>query len=283
MRFLQVMLTAFIFALVAPVGAWAQDVLDGRYLGMADAEGASISIRPDSAGYRGTFFDAKGNRQEFSADRNGDSAEAVLDMDGRTVFMRMTPLPFGAEVALVPFGPDGALAINSARIVNFVREGLDIPTPPKDFVPPPQGTGERIAAYSFLVSYEFWPPAGVRDGYLSLSPRNRTLIRLFPAVQLDVIWKLCLAPAADAALGHALRGQGVTCPEVIEGIAAAQRSGKFDDYKKAVKEQGDQLRNAVRCGDRYVLPQATCDRAAKQVSEAAISLETAGTVLRRYR
>ena len=30
-----------------------------------------------------------------------DAAEAVLDMDGRTVLLRMVPLPYGAQVSLV--------------------------------------------------------------------------------------------------------------------------------------------------------------------------------------
>ncbi|MDT8345860.1 MAG: hypothetical protein RQ752_15645 [Thermohalobaculum sp.] len=263
--------------------ARAQDVLDGRYTGISEAAGAAIEIAPDADGFRGVFFDARGLSQKFAADRVGDTAEAVLDMDGRTVLMRMSPLPFGAEVALVPFAADGTLDIGGSRIVAFVREGTDVPQPPEGYVPPPDGSGGRIAALSFLVSYEFWAPTGVRHGFMALAPRHRTLIRLFPAVQLDVIWKLCLAPGADDALGIALRGQGVTCDEVIAGIATAQRTGRFDAYKAEVAQQAAQLRTAVRCADNYVMTKSVCDRAAQDVSKAAVSLETAATVLRRYR
>lgn len=263
--------------------AQAQDTLDGRYDGMADAAGAAIDISPDSGGFRGTFYDAGGRRQKFLADRVGETAEAVLDMDGRTVLMRMTPLPFGAEVALVPFAADGTLDIGASRIINFVREGLEVPKLPEGYVPAPDGSGGRLAALSFLVSYEFWAPTGVRHGYMALAPRHRTLVRLFPAVQLDVIWKLCLAPGAADALGVALRGQGVTCDEVRDGIAQAQRTGRFDDYKAEVQRQGALLRTAVRCADNYVMSKQVCDRAAQDVSRAAVSLETAATVLGRYR
>ena len=200
---------------LGPGMAAAAEVLSGFYYGVKDATGASIEIRPDAEGFLGTFFDAQGNSQAFEADRAGEIAEAVLDMDGRTVLMRMAPLPYGAEVTIIPFDAAGNLVIS--------------------------------------------------------------------AVQLDLIWKLCLAPAADRALAIALRGQGVACGEVIEGIAEAQRSGAFVNYKAEVAGQKATLRMTVRCADFYPESKQNCDRAALELGAQAISLETAGTVLARYR
>jgi hypothetical protein len=257
--------------------------LSGFYYGVEDAAGASIEIRPDSEGFQGIFFDAQGNSQVFEADRTGDIAEAVLDMDGRTVLMRMVPLPYGAEVAIIPFDEEGNLVIEVGRILNFVRTGLSLPGPGADFVAAPRDDSGRITANSFLASYEFWHPTGVRNGYLSLPQRFRTVMRLFPAVQLDLIWKLCLAPSADRALAIALRGQGVACAEVIDGIAATQRSGAFGKYKAEVTRQKATLRMTVRCADGYPESKQNCDRAARELGAQAISLDTAGTVLARYR
>ncbi|MFQ5565350.1 MAG: hypothetical protein ACE5EU_03205 [Paracoccaceae bacterium] len=270
-------------ALLATGVAAAAKELSGFYYGVQDAAGASIEIRPDPEGYLGIFFDAHGNSQEFAADRSGDVAEAVLDMDGRTVLMRMVPLPYGAEVAIIPFDDTGSLVIAAGRILNFVRSGLSVPEPGPDYVEAPRDDSRRISANGFLASYEFWHPTGVRNGYLSLPERFRTVMRLFPAVQLDLIWKLCLAPGADRALAIALRGQGVACEEVIEGIAASQRSGKFANYKAEVAQQKATLRMSVRCADGYPESKQNCDRAARELSAQAISLDTAGTVLARYR
>ena len=140
-----------------------------------------------------------------------------------------------------------------------------------------------MAANGFLASYEFWSPTGVRNGYLSLPERFRTLMRMFSAVQLDVIWKLCLAPSPDAALAIALRGQGVTCKEVIDGVAKMQRTGKFNRYKAEVEKQRETLRLSVRCADHYPESKETCDRAARDLSAQAVTLGTAATVLGRYR
>lgn len=261
---------------------WAEE-LKGRYYGVEDASGASIEIKPDSGGYRGAFFDARGRSQKFKADRMGDIAEAVLDMDGRTVLMRVAPLPFGAEVAIVPFDGSGNLVTSASRVLNFVRVGLDLPEPGPDYIGPPLDGRGRVAANGFLASYEFWDATGVRNGYLSLPERFRTLIRLFSAVQLDVIWKLCLAPSADRALAVALRGQGVSCPEVIEVIGNTQRAGTFARFKAEVTEQKKTLRMSVRCADGFPETKPNCDRAARDLSAQAVRLETAGSVLGRYR
>lgn len=265
---------------LAPAGA---DELSGLFYGVDDASGASIEIRPDPKGFVGTFFDARGNSQEFKADRNGDAAEAVLDMDGRAVLMRAVPLPYGAEVTLVPFDKAGNLLIQEGRRLSFVRKDLSLPQPGPDFIPAPRDDRGRVTANGFLASYEFWDPTGVRNGYLSLADRSRTVIRLFPAVQFDVIWKLCLAPGAERALAGALRGQGVACAEVIEGIATAQRNGRFERYKADVAAEKAVLLLAVRCAEGYPASKETCDGAARDLARQAVALDTAATVLARYR
>ena len=274
---------AVLALLLAAAPAWAQILLDGTYEGMNEAEGAVIRIEPDPGGFTGTFRGTDGSEQRFEADRRGDQAETVLDLAAGAVLMQMTPLPYGAEVVFIPFRPDGTLDLDRATLRTFLREGLSLPERPEGYVEAPLDARELIAANSFLASYEFWRPAGVVNGYLSLAPRHRTLMRLFPAVQLDVIWKLCLAPKADRALALALDGQGVSCDEVIAGIAAAQGSGRFDPYKEEVAEAREAMRVQVRCADGYVMAPGVCERSARTVAEAAVSLDTAASVLDRYR
>lgn len=269
--------------LLATAVALAQDTLDGTYLGIDAASGATIRIAPDSDGFSGSFHDAQGRSQNFQADRVEDAAEAVLDMDGQTVLMRMAPLPFGAQVSIIPLRADGTMALEFSRALGFVREGVRLPEKPEVFVEAPRLPGERVAGTAFVESYQFWDPAGVLHGYLGLPERFRTLLRMFPAVQLDVIWKLCLAPDPDRALGLALRGQDVACPEVLDVIARLQRTNRFDDYKAEVDGERVALRTSVQCADGYVASRATCDAAAKRLAEAAVSMRTTGMVLSKYR
>src|SRR5699024_124266 len=110
------------------------------------------------------------------------TAETVLEMDGRTVLMRMAPLPFGAHVSIVPFGADGAPAFDAARSLGFVREGVQLPEKPENFMPAPM-PGAPVSANAFVENYQFWDPTGVTNGYLGIPDQYRTIIRMFPAVQ----------------------------------------------------------------------------------------------------
>jgi hypothetical protein len=275
-------MVALLAWLLATAVAAAQDALDGTYLGIDDADGARIRISPDGGGFSGTFHDPTGNSREFQADKVDDAAEAVIEMDGQTVLMRIAPLPFGAQVSLIPLRADGSMALEFSRSLGFVRKGVRLPEKPDSFVeaPPPDG---RVAGNAFVESYQFWEPAGVVNGYLGMPDKFRTLLRMFPAVQLDVIWKLCLAPDPDRALGIALRGQDVDCDEVVGTIATLQRSNRFDDYKADVEAERQALQTSVQCADGYVASRKACDAAAKRLAEAAVSMRTAGMVLSRYR
>jgi hypothetical protein len=263
--------------------AAAQDTLNGTYIGMDDASGARIRIAPDSGGFAGTFYDPQGKSQDFKADRVEDAAEAILDMDGQTVLMRVAPLPFGAQVSIVPISKDGRLLLQYSRSLGFVREGVKLPEKPDVYVDAPTEPGERVAGNAFLESYQFWSPEDVVAGYLALPERFRTLMRMFPAVQLDVIWKLCLARDADRALGTALRGQNVNCNEVVDTIAGLQRRNRFDDYKADVNADREALQTSVKCADGYVASRGTCEAASRRLAEAAVSMRTAGMVLSKYR
>ena len=278
----QVMLVLLAWLMLAQT-ARAAEVLNGLYFGVDDAAGASIRISPDNQGFSGQFFDRFGNSQSFEADRVEDAAEAVLDMDGQTVLLRMAPLPFGAQVSLIPFKADGNLALEFARSLSFLKEGTKVPELPTDFSAAPRSDCASFAGNSFLASYQFWEPSGVVNGYVCLPERFRTLMKLFPAVQLDVIWKLCLAPGADRALAIALKGSGVDCTMVRQGIASAQRKGRFDFYKSMVTGERDALKTSVRCADGYTETKGTCERAANRLKEAAISLRTPAMVLQQVR
>ncbi len=268
--------------LATHTSAPAQIVLDGSYRGLDAASGSRLEIAPDPGGFRGTWQPAGAEAQRFEADRRGDQAEAVVTYRGRAHLMQITPLPYGAELALIPFNADGALELDGARLDTYLRAGISAPTPPRGFRPAPEDSRTQITARSFLLSYEFWRPQGVVHGYLALPQRTRTLMRLFPAVQLDVIWKLCLAPRADRPLALALEGQGVACGEVVAGLAQIQASGRFDAYKAEVAAARDAFLTAVQCGEGYRMRREDCVASAEGIAEAALRLETAATVLRRH-
>ncbi|MEM7500245.1 MAG: hypothetical protein AAF371_19970 [Pseudomonadota bacterium] len=268
---------------LAATAAMAAGPLEGRFYGIDRAAGAQLSVSRGETGFEGTITDGAGASRGFSLQAESGGAAGMMRMDGRQVLMRLDPVEIGVEAVIVPVADGGKLLADQSQIFVFVRRDIELPDPPEGFISPPPPGQKRVSASGFLASYQFWSPESVRDGYAKLATRHRTLIRLFPAVQLDVIWKLCFAADATAELGTATRGQGVSCGEVREVISRAQAQGRFDDYKDEVNRQAEILIQAVRCGDNFVESKRTCDQAAIEVSRMATSLETAANVLERYR
>lgn len=158
-----------------------------------------------------------------------------------------------------------------------------MPQQPRRFLPAPTGPVRAFDARAFVESYPFWEPLGALWAYEALEPRHRTVIRLYPLVQTDLLWKLCQSPQRGAGLAEALRGQGVVCADVMNAIAAAQTSGAFDRFKSDVAKERALLVTTLDCGDKYVSHGPGCAEASRETARRAVSMETAATVLRRYR
>jgi len=269
--------------LASLTAAAAQDVLDGRYFGIEDADGLLLEIHPDDEGFSGTLSDALGAGQSFGADDVGGSAEAVIDMNGRAAFVRISPVPVGVTFAWTPIDPDGAMLSEETRILAFLREGTALPDLPEFYVDPPTRPGALVSGNSFLLSYEFWPPDGLVRGFEALPGKYRALMRMFPLVQLDVIWKLCLASDGGQAQARALRGQGLSCATVTAQFAAMQRDDRFTRFKDNLAAEKDVFIAVVRCADAYPMTKQQCDAASRQLAERAVSMQTAASALARYR
>lgn len=275
---------ALVLALAAGgAGAAPSVILEGRYTGTDEAAGLAVTIAPDSEGFTGTWHGRAG-AQDFLADRRGDIAEAVLDLPGGTTLMRLAPQPYGAEAVLIPVARDGQLRTGQGRLLRFLAEGVESARLPEGhkLAPTPEARGQ-ITGVAFLRSYRWWRPAGVARGYLALSESDRALIRLFAPVQLDLIWKLCLAPNADTAAGRALRGAEIGCPEARAGLAAAQRAGRYRAYRAEVAEARRSLIRAMRCARGERAQGLDCTGSADAVARAATALETPAGLLARYR
>lgn len=278
---LAVALAALLLMLPAAPAAARAERLQGDYIGLAEAEGMRITLRAAGEGYSGTFVDSNGVTAPIDARIVGNAAEAILQFPARTVKLRMFREAIGLRVVAIPFDAAGQPQVELANALVFVPPGTRIPEIPVGYQEPAFKV-RVVDPDTFLISYEFWPPEGVAFGWESLEARYRPLISLFPTVLADILWKLCSSSYQPAALGEALRGQGVTCEEVVSRLDRIQSRGKFEAWKAAVHREKAIVLDAARCARGYTMLKSVCEPAARRVSEAATALVTVDAVLKKF-
>lgn len=255
----------------------------GRYVGIDAAEGMRITVEGSEAQARGTLRRADGSSIAFTGEIVEDVLEAAFSEGGERIYMRLLAEPIGARVVMIPFDGENQLRVDRTAAYAFLREGVSLPQRPTRFMPPPERPVRAMDARAFVSSFPFWPPLSVALGYEGVAPRHRTLIKLYPIVQADLLWKLCASPERTGGIAEALRGQGVTCQEVAQAFRQMQRSGSFDRFKRSVAEESRLLMTALLCADDLTRSEARCRDVASETARRAVSMDTVATVLARYR
>ncbi|MGB0412471.1 MAG: hypothetical protein ACPGFA_12840, partial [Pikeienuella sp.] len=233
--------------------------------------------------YEGVWVDQSGARILFSADALPTGAETEVETPEGKTFILLTISPFGVRMSAIPYDDTDDLIINRAASLSFLRAGVELPPTPKRYVAPPQSPGGTIDPAAFVESYAFWPSASVGYGYEMVRGRYRTLIRLHAVVQTDILWKMCKAQTAPAAMADALRGQGVTCQDVLANVGRMLKAGEpFTRFKADSEAQKIQLVEAIRCSIDYRRNDPECKASGARVAQAAVSMQTVRGVLSRY-
>ncbi len=266
---LRALAVGFVLLIGLTLPVLAQERLNGAYYGLDEARGLTIQLN----GATGRIGAADGSGQEIQGRMQNGSVITDLIFRGKRGTARLTPKGLGLGFIWTPQDGSGDV------VYAFKRQGLETPPPPVGFIPePPQGT-RYVEPSRFLASYEFWSPDSVASVYDGIEEQYRALIRLFPAVQTDLIWKLCQSRSAARELGEALRGEGVTCGQIDKRMKEAQKSDAFNRFKRRVHSERADAMLAVECA-RGIHLAPTCIEAARRTQRAASSLETVKTVLR---
>ena len=220
------------------VPAAAQEGLAGSYRGVDDATGMRLDIARTDAGYEGVWIDQSGQSVLFTADALPTGAETDVETAEGKTFILLTASSLGVRMSAIPYDAADNLVISRAASLSFLRNGVPLPPTPRRYIEPPQSPGGTIDPAAFVDSYAFWPSASVGYGYQMVRGRYRTLIRLHAIVQTDILWKMCQAQTAPAAMADALRGQGVTCQDVLSSVGRMLQNGAaFTRFKADTETQ----------------------------------------------
>lgn len=269
-----------VFSAVPPAQAQAERMA-GRFVGIAEAQGMVLDLSVNRGRLVGQFTDSNGVTAQVDAQLLGNAAEAVLTFPSRRVKVRLFPESVGLRMIAIPLDEAGQPVQDQINALVFVPPGTRIPDLPDGYTPPSYRV-RVVDPDTFLLSYAFWPPEAVAFGYESVEARYRPMFALFPFVQGDVLWKLCASTYQPAALGEALRGQGVTCRTVLEAFDRMQAEGRFAAWKAEVAKEQAVLMRAVRCARGYIVKPEVCQPAARAIADRAVSLNTVASVLRRF-
>ena len=262
------------WVLISTTSANAQE-LGGVYRGLDSAQGITIQLSRGGNGYVGEIIASSGARAAINAEAVPGGARGPLTLGGQPGVVELLSRPVG--LSLVWRANSGS----NELVYAFKNESLALPSLPPGYKDPPPPGADRVNPIDFLHSYEFWEAAQVARAYDGLDDKFRVIMKSFATVHTDILWKLCRAPVAPDQLTDALRGQGVTCPDVRNKIKRSQVSGVFNGFKAAVHTQKVDVLLAVECA-RGINTASVCARAAQIAQQATLSLQTAGTVLNRF-
>lgn len=261
--------------------------LTGGYFGLGDARGMRIEIEQGAgdAGPTGRFVDSNGAESGFEGVWKDGAIEAILAFPARDVFLRIYDAPVGLAVIALPISAEGAPEPAQGRELAFLRDGETAPVQPELYQPAPARADGVLDPDVFLASYAFWTPQGVSRGFQAIGARYRTMMRLYPMLHADVLWKLCAAEGGLASdqRGEALRGQGVDCADLSAEVERLQRAGRFADWKAAAEADGADFLAAAQCARRFVVAQSVCGPAAQDTARRAVSLATVASALTQFR
>ena len=281
---MRIILTFLAFLLGAsPAGA----ELRGLYNGVESANGMRFEFAPtDDGAVDGLFRDRDGDVQPFELEPLDNGGEARIKRGEREIYILIVEEALGLTVIFVPTNEEGELITQRTEAMVFLKDGVAPPPKPARFVQPPDGPGGTIDPQAFVESYAFWPSANVGYGYEMVRGRYRTLIRLHPLVQADILWKMCRNRTSPAGLAEALRGQGVNCQDVLTVFARIMTPGgsvePYNRYRRDVEAERAALVEAIRCSIDYRRNDPECSASGAAVAQRAVSLETVKTVLSRY-
>lgn len=255
--------------------------MQGRFLGVAEAQGMQLDLSVRGNRLVGTFYDSNGITTEIDAAVTGTSAEGMLVFPARRVKVRLFPESIGLRMVAIPLDEEGQPIIQQTNALIFLPPGTRLPEPPRGYQPPTYRV-RVVDPDTFLISYPFWPPEAVAFGYESVETRFRPMISLYPTVLMDILWKMCSSSYKPAALGEALRGQGVSCNQVVSKVDQLQRNGRFESWKAAVEDEKTGLITAMQCARGYVRRDDICRPAARETADRAVSLQTVASILNRF-
>jgi len=228
--------------------------LDGRYQGIADGAGMSLSLEELDGRVVGKLVMVEGEALALNGERSAKGAQGSLRIKGAasdSAFFLLEERPRGVQILIMPARDDGTPDAAAGRQYSLLREGVgvNVPLPGNaNAIPAPDKPVDVIA---FIDGYRNWSP---RDGarlYATLDDQSRGVMLLFDFASADILWRLCEAQSTGEVpakvLHEALERQQTDCAQFLPIAKAAQKSSLYPEFLRRARFQMELVRATVLC------------------------------------
>lgn len=242
--------------------------LDGRYQGIADGTGMSLSLEELDGRVVGKLVMVEGEALALNGERSAKGAQGSLRIKGAvsdSAFFLLEERPRGVQILIMPARDDGTPDAAAGRQYSLLREGIGVNVPLPDNTKAMPAPDKPVDVIAYIDGYRSWSP---RDGarlYAVLDDQSRGVMLLFDFASADILWRLCEAHSTGEVpanvLHEALERQQTDCVQFLPVAQAAQKSSLYPEFLRRARFQMELVRATVLC-HRGQSPADKCNDAA---------------------
>lgn len=136
-----------------------------------------------------------------------------------------------------------------------------------------------LSSVQFVQSYPLWPAVSVARGYELLSEKERGIIKLFPAIRLELADKLCRSDVVTAGIFETLGQQkNITC----DTLKILNNKQSLKNLQSITNQERSLLRSVLECASGMRQPKG-CQQTSKKLSEFVLAGKTLYSVFERIK
>lgn len=233
--------------------AWAA-TLDGRYDGIADGEGMTLSLEELDGRVVGKLVMVGGEALALNGERSAKGAQGSLRIKGSdrdSAFFLLEERPRGVQLLIMPARDDGTPDAAAGRQYSLLRKGVGVAVPVAGATKTVPAPDKPVDVIDFIDGYRNWSPLDGARLYAGLDDQSRGLILLYDFASADMLWRLCEAEGSNVVpapiLSEALERQQVDCASYAAIAKKARQSELYPEFQRRARFQLELVRATVLC------------------------------------
>ena len=160
----------------------------------------------------------------------------------------------------------------------YRRSDLVLPEKGRFYRNAPEKDDYFLSSPNFIDSYAFWTGEEVAHAYELLSYKEQGIIKLFPYVSAEILFKLCRAPLKNAGVIKLTKHHNISCNNISDAFYNLYNSINFKDFYIHLAQEKKLLSNIFAC-NHGLTPPPKCRIFQKSLSNQALSPQSIHHIL----